>query len=105
MHICNCGHECIVHNLKHCPLCNLRKHNDIVHDFIESKGSSLVSELVAYQHRNSSVKEERRITDRQHRQLAIAALWQVLGRQPVGVELTESIMASFESELQQQSGA
>lgn len=37
----------------------------------------------------------------QHTQLAIAALSRVLGRQPVGVELTESIMASFEAELQQ----
>jgi hypothetical protein len=50
---CNkCG---IVHDNRVCPLCNLREHDNMVHDFIESKGRELVRELVAYlQHRETA---------------------------------------------------
>lgn len=105
MHICNCGHECIVHCLNKCPLCNLREHNDVVHDFIESKGKVLVNELVAYQHRNSSAKEERRITVSQHTQLAISALRGALSNLPVSLILTDEILQHCERELKQQADA
>jgi hypothetical protein len=45
----------IVYENRTCPLCNLREHDNLVHDFIESKGRSLVRELVAYlQHRKTA---------------------------------------------------
>jgi len=47
----------IVYEQKTCPLCNLREHDNQVHDFIESKGRKLVDELVKYQ--NQDQKENR----------------------------------------------
>ena len=38
----------IVYENRVCPLCILREHDNRVHDFIESKGRSLVRELVDY---------------------------------------------------------
>ena len=59
MEMCSNGHGSIVFaDYNHCPLCALTKHNDIVHDFIESKGKDLVRELVAYQHKRNSVNSE-----------------------------------------------
>ena len=47
MKICKHKHSPIVHELSTCPLCNLRQHNDEVHDFIEKL--KLQYELVHYQ--------------------------------------------------------
>ena len=43
-----------------CPLCNLREHNNEVHNFIESKGQQLIDELVSYQNsrKTSNTKED-----------------------------------------------
>ena len=50
MKICDNGHDPIVYNTgTYCPLCQMMKHIDQVHDFIESKGDGLVEELVKYQ--------------------------------------------------------
>ncbi len=50
MKICDKGHSEIVYRGKYnCPLCQLITHNNIVPDFIESKGTELVRELVKYQ--------------------------------------------------------
>ena len=49
MKICNAFHGRIVYEDMFCPLCALIKHNNKVHDFIESKGPELVQELVKYQ--------------------------------------------------------
>lgn len=54
MQICANKHDPIVHDNKRCPLCSLIVHNYVVHDFIESKGRTLVNELVAYQHKRNS---------------------------------------------------
>jgi len=48
MVLCNNNHVEIVHAIGKCPLCQLTEHNNLVHDFIESNGRGLVSELVAY---------------------------------------------------------
>lgn len=54
MIVCNNKHDPIVYRKNHrgedtgCPLCRLTKHDNQVHDFIESKGKELVKELVAY---------------------------------------------------------
>jgi len=68
----------IVYENRTCPLCNLREHDNLVHDFIESKGRSLVRELVAYlQHRktaaDSGAGQQFGETPAQHGQLAICA--------------------------------
>ncbi len=56
MKMCQKGHTQIVHNnIYDCPLCVLIKHNNIVHDFIESKGTELVRELVKYQNDKKEV--------------------------------------------------
>ena len=47
---------------ENCPLCGLRKHDNQVHDFIESKGSALVRELLVYL-RNRETMEEQPATD------------------------------------------
>jgi hypothetical protein len=44
-------------------------------------------------------------TDSQHTQHAIAALRSALSCHPVGLDLTDAIVASFEKELQQHAGA
>ena len=50
MIICEKGHTRIVHNNKYgCPMCQILKHSNQVHDFIESKGNDLIMELVNYQ--------------------------------------------------------
>ena len=50
MKICNNGHTQIVYStIYSCPLCQLTKHDNTVHDFIESKGQGLIDELVKYQ--------------------------------------------------------
>jgi len=54
MRICQHDHSPIVHINNRCPLCVLTEHNNIVHDFIESKGRGLIGELVAFQHRKTS---------------------------------------------------
>lgn len=53
MEICR---KCSIVYVNHaCPLCNLREHDNLVHDFIESKGRGLVRELVAYlEHRETA---------------------------------------------------
>lgn len=57
MKLCYNGHDRIVHDNPHgCPLCNLRIHNDGVHDFIESKG--LEKELVQFLHDINTEQEE-----------------------------------------------
>jgi len=58
MNICSNGHTTIVHDGATCPLCNLIRHNNTVHDFIESKGGGLVSELVQYQREKQSKQEQ-----------------------------------------------
>lgn len=59
LQICSNGHSTIVHECNRCPLCALTEHNNTVHDFIESNGRGLVSELVAYQHRKAAEQVER----------------------------------------------
>jgi hypothetical protein len=49
MKLCYNGHSRIVHENEHCPLCQLTKHNLIVHQFIESKEINLVEKLIEYQ--------------------------------------------------------
>jgi len=48
MKVCNNNHNEIVYLSANCPLCQLMKHNNKVHDFIESKGKDLVLELVKF---------------------------------------------------------
>lgn len=66
LQICSNGHSTIVHECNRCPLCALTEHNNAVHDFIESKGRGLVSELVAYQHRKAAGQGERPANVTQH---------------------------------------
>lgn len=58
LRICSNKHSTIVHECERCPLCALTEHNNTVHDFIESKGRVLVSELVEYQHRKAAEQGE-----------------------------------------------
>ena len=46
MNLCNKGHCEIVFNTDFCPLCQLIKHNNKVHDFIESQGQYFIDGLV-----------------------------------------------------------
>ena len=71
LQICSNGHSTIVHECNRCPLCALTEHNNSVHDFIESKGRGLVSELVAYQHRKAAGQGERPANVTQQRQHAM----------------------------------
>jgi hypothetical protein len=58
MVLCNKKHSKIVHNNGTCPLCNLTEHNNLVHDFIESKGRDFVNELVSFLNsKNSELSE------------------------------------------------
>lgn len=62
----------IVYENRICPLCNLREHDNLVHDFIESKGRSLVRELVAYlQHRETAAYSGADANGTQHTHAAI----------------------------------
>ena len=72
MEICRkCG---IVYENRTCPLCNLREHDNLVHDFIESKGRSLVRELVAYlQHRETAADSGAGANNTQHGKCKIRA--------------------------------
>ena len=49
MKICNFAHTEIVYKSEGCPLCKLIKHNNQVHDFIESQGDDLIKKLIDYQ--------------------------------------------------------
>ena len=50
MKICEENHNSIAYTCSKCPLCYLTRHNNQVHDFIESKGYQ--GELVEYQKAN-----------------------------------------------------
>lgn len=52
MKLCRNKHSEIIYDDRFrttCPLCQLRKHNNIVHDFIESEEINMVDKLVEYQ--------------------------------------------------------
>jgi len=68
----------IVYDNRYCPLCALRTHDNLVHDFIESKGRPFVSELVAYLNRRETAESIEPAAQSgeapvQHTQLAIPA--------------------------------